>query len=58
MKPDLTDSQLDNERFRFQDHLDYILTDEEWTHICGLLRAWAKRHEWDEHQAHMAFSLV
>jgi hypothetical protein len=58
MISNLTEGQLDDERFRFQDHLDYILSDEEWMAICSLLKAWARRHEWGEHAAHMAFSLA
>ena len=58
MKTVLTESQLDHERFRFQDYLDYILTNEEWTAICGFFRIWARRHKRDEHNAHMAFSVA
>src|SRR3954469_8362635 len=58
MKPTLTPEELEEERYQFQVAFDYILTDAEWTHLCGFLTAWAQRHEWDEHQAHMAFGFA
>ena len=52
----MTEKELKTERFRFEEHLDYVTSDTEWTLICDLMRLWAERHEWDEHKAHMAFS--
>ncbi len=54
----LSEAELEDERFRLGDHLDYLPTDEEWDAICHFIRLWTVRHDWEEHDAHMAFSFA
>ncbi len=54
----LSEAELEHERFLFCEHLDYQPTDEEWDAICHFIKLWTERHDWDEHRAHMAFSLA